>query len=139
MTVITTLNLLGRTEEALTFYKHAVGCETVFLMRFKDSPDQTHTVPGYEDLIFHARFKIDGTVFIASDVGHQNAKNGPKFEGFAFALSPAIIEQGRVMFDALSEGGTVIIPLEKSNFTGWYGIVQDKFGLSWKIVIANSD
>ena len=60
MPIVTTLRFAGRTEEALD-------AETVFLMRFRDSPDQSHTQSGMEDMIFHATFRIDGTDFMASD------------------------------------------------------------------------
>ena len=69
MSVITTLSFDGPTEEALSFYRESLGAETVFLMRFRGSPDQSHTKPGMEDLIFHATFRIDCTELMASDVG----------------------------------------------------------------------
>ena len=69
MAVTTTLGFAGRTEEALAFYRDALDAKTVFLMRFRDCPDQSHTKPGMEDLIFHATFQIDGSDFMASDVG----------------------------------------------------------------------
>jgi uncharacterized glyoxalase superfamily protein PhnB len=65
MAVITTLGFAGRTEEALAFYRDALDAKTVFLMRFRDCPDQSHTKPGMEDLIFHATFQIDGSDFMA--------------------------------------------------------------------------
>jgi len=65
MTVITTLGFAGRTEEALDYYRDKLNAKTVFLMRFRDSPDQSRTKPGMEDLIFHASFQIDGTDFMA--------------------------------------------------------------------------
>ena len=58
MPVVTTLNLAGQTEAALRHYQDALGAETLFLMRFRDSPDQSHTLPGMEDLIFHATFRV---------------------------------------------------------------------------------
>jgi PhnB protein len=138
MAVVTTLNFLGRTEKALTLYREALGAETLFLMRFRDCPDESFMQPGMEQMIFHATFRIDGTEFMASDVGYSNDTAAPFFEGFSLALNPESIERARAIFAALSEGGRVIIPLAESSFTGWYGIVVDSIGVSWKINVRKS-
>lgn len=70
MAVITTLSFAGRTEEALGHYQDALGAELVFLMRFRDSPDASHHRKDIEELVFHATFRIEGTEFMASDVGY---------------------------------------------------------------------
>tara|TARA_R110002111_G_scaffold152137_1_gene218743 strand:- start:386 stop:844 length:459 start_codon:yes stop_codon:yes gene_type:complete len=133
MTVITTLGFAGRTEEALDHYRDAIGAETVFMMRFRDSPDQSHTLPGMEDMIFHATFRIEGTEFMASDVGYTDGEPAAGFAGFSLALRLDSVERAKHVFDALSEQGKTLIPLAKSAFTSWYGIVIDRFGISWKI------
>lgn len=133
MPIITTLGFTGRTEEALNFYKSALGAETTFLMRFSDSPDQSHTKPGMENMIFHATFEIEGTTFMASDVGwEENGEHG-SFEGFSLAIRLSSVERAKTVFSALSQKGQVVIPLAESQFTSWYGIVVDQFGISWKI------
>ncbi len=133
MPVVTTLNFLGRTEEALTRYREALGAETLFLVRFRDCPDKSFMQPGMEQMIFHATFRIDGTEFMASDVGYSEDTATPCFEGFSLALDLESIERARILFAALGNGGQVIIPLSESSFTGWYGIVVDSLGVSWKI------
>ena len=133
MPIVTTLNFSGRTEEALNFYTEALDAETVFLLRFRDSPDQRYSQAGMEDLIFHATFRIDGTEFMASDVGYAKGESPTSFSGFSLALRLNSIERGKRVFSALSIGGQVIIPLVESAFTSWYGIVVDRFGVSWKI------
>lgn len=75
MPIVITLNFFGRTEEALRFYGEALQSETVFLLRFRDSPDERHSGPGMEDMIFHATFRIDGTEFMASDVDIKRIKS----------------------------------------------------------------
>ena len=136
MPVVTTLGFSGRTEEALAHYQHALNAETVYLLRFRDSPDQTHTQPGMEDKIFHATFRIDGTEFMASDIGGADAETPAEFKGFALALRFDSVNRARQAFDALADGGSVLIPLAESKFTSWYGIVIDRFGVSWKINVA---
>lgn len=139
MPVITTLNFQGRTEEALAFYTEALDAETVFLMRFRDSPDQTRTRAGMEDMIFHATFRIEGTEFMASDVGYSQGSSPVPFSGFALALRLRSIERARRVFSALEEGGETLLPLAESAFTSWYGIVIDRFGISWKINVDDND
>lgn len=133
MPTITTLNFSGRTEEALKFYTEALNAETVFLMRFRESPDQSHSHAGTEDLIFHATFRIEGTEFMASDVGCMDEKSRTLFSGFSLALQLSSVDKAKRMFDALSREGRVVVPLAESAFTAWYGIVLDRFGVSWKI------
>lgn len=133
MPILTTLNFSGRTEEALKFYAETLNAETVFLMRFRESPDQTHSQAGMEELIFHATFRIEGTEFMASDVGHLKGKSPSPFSGFSLALQLSSIEKAKRVFAALSHDGRVVVPLAESAFTSWYGVVLDRFGVSWKI------
>ncbi|MGB7323253.1 MAG: VOC family protein, partial [Rubripirellula sp.] len=133
MAAITTLGFAGRTEEALAHYGEVLDAKTTFLMRFRDSPDQSHSMPGMEDMIFHATFQIEGTEFMASDVGYVDAEIEPVFAGFAIALRLESVEHGKRVFEGLANRGQVLIPLAKSAFTSWYGIVIDRFGVSWKI------
>jgi PhnB protein len=133
MPVVTTLSFLGRTEEALKFYAEALNAETVFLMRFRESPDRKFSKPGMEDLVFHATFRIEGTEFMASDVGFVAGENPAPFSGFSLALQLKSEAKAQQIFGALSQGGQIVIPLAKSAFTAWYGVVLDRFGVSWKI------
>jgi PhnB protein len=133
MPIITTLNFSGRTEEALKFYAEALNAETVFLMRFRESPDRSYSHAGMEDLIFHATFRIEGTEFMASDVGCAKGKSPTPFSGFSLALQLSSEERAKQIFAALSRDGRVVIPLAASAFTSWYGVVLDRFGVSWKI------
>ena len=135
MSVITTLSFAGHTEEALNFYRDSLDAEILFLMRFRDSPDQSYSEPGFEDLIFHATFRIDGTELMASDVGHGDPDSIAGFSGFALALRLSSTDRARRVFDALADGGEVLIPLAESAFTSLYGIVIDRFGISWKILV----
>ena len=133
MPVITTLSLVGQTEAALNHYQDALGAEILFLMRFRDSPDQSHTKPGMEDLIFHATFRIMDTVIKASDVGYEDSESKPTFAGFSLLLQMESVESAKRAFAALADQGQVVIPFAKSKFTSWYGIVVDRFGVSWKL------
>ncbi len=86
-----------------------------------------------EELIFHATFRIEGTEFMASDVGYAKGESPTPFSGFSLALKLSSAERAKRIFSTLSNDGRVVIPLAESAFTSWYGVVLDRFGVSWKI------
>jgi len=137
MNVQTTLNFYGRTEEAVTFYVRAIDAETVFLMRFRECPDPSQSRPGLEEKIFHATFRIGSTEIMASDCGCEKPPAAASFAGFSLALQVDTPEKAERFFAALSEGGRIQIPLQRTFFAERYGIVIDRFGISWKIMIAS--
>ncbi len=134
MDVQATLNFYGRTEEAVAFYGRALGAETLFLMRFRDCPDPAQSRPGFEGKIFHATFRIGSTEVMASDCGCETTPAEATFAGFSLALRVETPGKAERFFAALSEGGQVQIPLLKTFFAERYGIVVDRFGISWKIM-----
>ena len=136
MPVLTSLIFHGQTEAALQYYEDVLDAETLYLMRFRDSPDQSHTQPGMEDLIFHATFRVEDTVIMASDVGYQDSDSKSEFVGFSLLLQMQSVDAARRVFNALADQGQVVIPLAESKFTSWYGIVVDPFGISWKINVS---
>ena len=134
MDVQTSLNFYGRTEEAVTFYGRAIDAETLFLMRFRDCPDPSQSRPGLEGKIFHATFRIGSTEVMASDCGCENPPTETTFAGFSLALRLETQEKAERYFAALSDGGRIEIPLLNTFFAERYGIVVDRFGISWKIM-----
>lgn len=135
MDVQTTLNFYGRTEEAVTFYGGAIDAETLFLMRFRDCPDLAQSRPGLKEKIFHATFRIGSTVVMASDCGCEKPPTETTFAGFSLALRVETPEKAERFFGALGNGGQIQIPLLKTFFAERYGIVVDRFGVSWKIMV----
>ena len=123
----------GRCDEALEFYKNAVGAKVGMLMRFKDAPDQTGITPGSENKVMHAQFEIGDTVVMASD-GHNSGQ--PKFEGFSLAVSANSEAEAERLFNALGEGGKVTQPLTKTFFSPKFGMLADKFGVHWMVLAA---
>lgn len=124
----------GKCEEALEFYKKALGAEVVMLMRFKDSPEATPPGCGPEDTnkVMHAQFQIGKTVIMASD-GRATGK--PQFEGFALSLSLSTPAEADKAFAALADGGKVEAPLAKTFFSARFGMVEDKFGVFWMVLV----
>ena len=123
----------GRCEEAVEFYRKALGAEITMLMRFKESPDPGMCAPGAGDKVMHMSFRIGDTTLLASD-GECTGK--PNFQGFSLSLTaPSDAEAGR-LFALLADGGQVRMPLTKSFFSSRFGMVADRFGVPRMIVVA---
>ena len=127
----------GRCEEAITFYRQALGAEVVMLMRYGDSPAGEANCPdGTQppaDKVMHACLQIGSDQLLLSDgfsAGH------PEFKGFSLSLSPADDAEARRTFDALADGGQVKQPLGPTFFASSFGMLEDRFGVSWMIVVA---
>jgi len=116
------------------FYGRAIDAETLFLMRFRDCPDPSQLRPGLEEKIFHATFRIGSTEVMASDCGCEKPPTDTIFAGFSLALRVDTPGKAEQFFAALSDGGRIQIPLLKTFFAERYGIVVDRFGVSWKIM-----
>ncbi len=125
----------GRCEEALEFYRKTLGAEVTMLMRYKENPEPPppgRLPPGSEDKVMHASLRIGETTLMASD-GHCQGK--PAFQGFGLSLTvPDDAQAGRV-FAALSEGGKVQMPLGKTFFSSSFGMLTDRFGVMWMIIV----
>jgi PhnB protein len=122
----------GRTEEALEFYKKAVGAKVEMVMRFKDAPEG-QCAPGSENNIMHSSFKIGDTVLMASD-GMCSGENA-EFKGISLTLNPKTEAECERLFNALAEGGKVFQPLIKTFFSPKFGVVTDKFGVNWMVLV----
>lgn len=126
----------GRCEEALGFYKTALNAEVTMMMRFKENPEPQPNPMGGRELdekIMHATFKVGQTDVMASD-GY--AKGNPEFKGISLSVSAATEADARKIFGALSVGGKVTMPLSKTFYSPCFGMVNDKFGVSWMIIVA---
>ena len=130
------LFLDGRCEEAVEFYRKALGAEVTMLMRYKDSPEPTPPgmiPPGSENKIIHASLPIGDSTVMASD-GRCSGK--PNLQGFSLSLSVADEAEADRRFAALAEGGQVQMPLAKTFFSARFGMVADRFGVPWMIIVA---
>jgi len=132
------LNFDGRCDEALAFYKIALGAEVEMLMRFKDSPEAPPPGCGPTDSnkVMHAQFRIGETVIMASD-GRASGK--PKFEGTSLSITLPTEEEAQRTFDALAKGGEVEMSMAKTFFSPRFGMVTDRFGLMWMVLTAMKD
>jgi len=132
MQVQTYLNFDGRCEEALEFYKSALGAEVAALMRCKEAPDRGMIKPGLEDKVLHSSFRVGDSTIMASD-GYCQGK--PEFRGVSLTIIVPEEADAKRLFAALSEGGEVRMPLAKTFFSPLFGMVADRFGVSWMIIV----
>ncbi len=122
----------GRCDEAIEFYRRVLGAELAMLMRWKDSPDPAMNSAGNGDKVMHARLNIGTTTVLLSD-GRCESK--PKFDGFALSLTVADDAEAERLFRGLSEGGQVQMPLGKTFFSSSFGMLADRFGVSWMVYV----
>jgi len=124
----------GGCEEAIEFYRKALGAQVEALMRHKDSPDPHPPgmlQPGFENKIMHATLRIGGATVMASD----GCDDKSHFDGFRLSLAlPTEAEASRA-FTGLSEGGQVQMPLAKTFWSPCFGMVTDRFGVGWMVTV----
>jgi PhnB protein len=127
-------NFNGRCEEAIEFYKKALGAKVGGLMRFKDCPEPAPggVNPEVADKVMHASLRIgDSTLFLSDG----RCKGPAAFEGVSLTLSAANDAEAQKLFTALAEGGKVTMPLAKTFFSSHFGMLSDRFGVSWMIIV----
>ena len=122
----------GRCEEALDFYRRALGAEVMALMRFKESPDPQMAPPGGAEKVMHAVLRVGGTTIMASDGRNQGQ---PRFEGFALSITASSEADAERLFAAVAEGGQVHMPLGKTFFAKSFGMAADRFGVTWMVIV----
>lgn len=129
------LNFDGRCEEAVEFYQKALDAKVVMLMRVKDAPpNEGEGCSGAEKIddnkVMHSAITVGETMIMASDC---YAKGNPKFEGFSLSIGVKTEAEADKYFNALAAEGKVQMPLEKTFWSPRFGVVVDKFGVSWMV------
>jgi PhnB protein len=129
------LNFDGRCEEAIEFYKKALGAEVTMLMRFSENPEPSPPgmmSPGSENKIMHSSLRIGDATIMLSD-GY--CKGSPNFSGITLSLTVPNEAAADRAFNALSDGGKVHMPLAKTFFSPRFGMLADRFGVPWMIIV----
>ncbi|HXA23280.1 MAG TPA: VOC family protein [Acetobacteraceae bacterium] len=138
MQVQTYLFFDGRCEEAIDFYRGALGAEVTMLMRFKDCPEPAQQgegcaiTPGTENKIMHASLRIGDATLLVSDGRCTGQTN---FQGFALSLDAPSEPEAERLFAAVGSGGQVQMPLAKTFFAKSFGMVTDRFGVTWMVIV----
>lgn len=126
----------GRCEEAAAFYGKHLGAQVLMKMQFKDSPEppKPGTCPGGSpENVMHMSMKIGKSIILASD---GRCSGQPNFQGVSLSLTVATAAEAERAFTALAEGGQVQMPMGKTFFSPAFGMVADRFGVSWMIYVA---
>ena len=128
----------GRCEEAIEFYRKALGAQVTMMMRFKENPEPMTDGCGPgggpapdPNSVMHASFKIGETEVMASD-GMGGGK--PEFKGFSLSITAPSDAEAKRLFNALADGGKVEMPMDKTFFASSFGVVADRFGVSWMVI-----
>jgi PhnB protein len=125
----------GRCEEAIDFYRGAIGAEVTMLMRFKDCPEPAQAgmiTPGTENKVMHANLRIGDATVLVSD---GRCTGQMAFQGFALSLDAPNEAEAERLFTALSNRGQVQMPLSKTFFAKSFGMVADRFGVTWIVIV----
>jgi PhnB protein len=124
----------GRCEEAVNFYKTAIGAEVLMMSRFGEAPDPGMSSPDTANKIMHATLQVGDTILMASD---GDCKGGASFQGFSLSLSAADQSEAEQLFNALADGGQVQMPLTKTFWSPGFGMLTDRFGVGWMVNIVH--
>ena len=125
----------GRCEEAVEFYRRALGAQVEMIMKYKDSPEPPQPgmiPPGAENKVMHAALRIGDTMILASD-GRSSGR--PTFEGFSLSLTTTTDAEAERVFNLLADGGQVRAPLATTFFASRFGMVADRFGVPWMVYV----
>jgi PhnB protein len=124
----------GRCDEAIEFYKKSLGAKVEMIMRWKDAPDKSMATPVNADKVMHSAIRIGDTMVLASD-GRNTGQ--PDFKGFSLTITAKDEAEADKLFAALGDGGKVTMPMTKTFFSARFGMLADKFGVGWMILVAS--
>jgi len=121
----------GRAQEAIEFYQKALGAKVETMMRFKDNPSPQHNPPNSGDKVMHSCVTVGGGPVMISD---GDCAGKPAFQGFSLSYDAKDEADAKRRFEALAQGGQVQMPLGETFFAKAFGMVADRFGVSWMVI-----
>jgi PhnB protein len=126
------LFLNGRADEAIAFYRDALGAELAMRMTFGESPEQSPMPlpPGWDKKVMHASLKVGDNQLMLSDA---DCADDATFKGFRLSLACDDEAAARRAFDKLADGGQVQMPLAQTFWAPLFGMLEDKFGVGWMV------
>lgn len=127
----------GRCEEAAEFYRRALGAETKLLLRYRDAPDGAGCAPlppGSDERVMHLELQLPGGAALMASDGRCCGQ--PRFDGVALSLQARDADEAERLFAALADGGEVRMPLAPTFFSPRFGMLADRFGVSWMVGVA---
>ena len=128
------LNFKGNTEEAFNFYKSVFGGEFIVLQRFKDTPEADRVPPADKEKIMHVSLPIGkGNILMATDAIESMGHKLTVGNNFSLSISADSEKEADKLFNGLSAGGNVEVPMSKMFWGAYFGMFTDKFGIKWMI------
>ncbi|MGV3642432.1 MAG: VOC family protein [Adhaeribacter sp.] len=127
------LNFKGNTEEAFNFYKSVFGGEFLTLQRFKDTPDGDKIAEADREKIMHVALPIGGNILMATDALESMGQHLQVGTNISLSVDAASVAEAEKIFQALSAGGKVEMPLEKAFWGALFGMLTDRFGIQWMV------
>jgi PhnB protein len=124
------LSFNGQCEQALRFYESALGAKIISLFKYGGSPMEEHVPPEWRDKVMHATIEVGGQTLMAADSPPQQYA---KPQGFSLSLHPADVPSAERVFTALSQNGTVMMPLQQTFWSKRFGVLVDQFGTPWMV------
>lgn len=135
MSITPYLLFQGRAEEAIAFYEKAIGARVVMKLHFSDAPPGMPTDPANANKVMHASLQVAGSELALSDAECSGTAN---FAGFSVTLTTGDEAEATRWFQGLAEGGTVRMPLAATFFAKSFGMVTDRFGVAWMVMVPKS-
>jgi PhnB protein len=128
------LNFLGNTEEAFNFYKSVFGGEFETLQRFKDVPGTENIPEGDKNKIMHVALPLgNGCILMATDALESAGHKVTVGNNINLSINVESEVEADKIFNGLSAGGKVEMPLEKTFWGAYFGMFEDKFGIKWMV------
>lgn len=128
------LNFKGNTEEAFTFYKSVFGGDFISVQHFKDTPEAGKLSPADQDKIMHIALPLgDNVILMGTDILESMGQHITMGDNFSISLDTETQEEATTLFNALAQGGSIEMPLEKMFWGAYFGVVIDSFGVHWMV------
>jgi PhnB protein len=127
------LNFVGTTEDAFNFYKSVFGGEFLALVRFKDTEHGANMPAEDKEKIMHISLPIGGNILMGTDALESAGHTLKVGDNISISITPQSMDEANELFDGLSAGGLIEVPMEKMFWGAWFGMFTDKFGIKWMI------
>ncbi|MEO6404844.1 MAG: VOC family protein [Ferruginibacter sp.] len=127
------LNFPGNTEEAFNFYKSVFGGEFLMVQRFKDTPEASRVPDSEKEMLMHIALPVGNNVLMATDALESMGHKITAGSNFSLSIDADSEAEADKLFNGLSEGGQVTVPLAKAFWGAYFGMLTDKFGIQWMV------
>lgn len=128
------LTFNGHCQQAFEFYKSVFGGEFAYIGKFKDMPSEQPLPPHVGELIMHVSLPISAeTILMGSDANEHFGQTAQAGSNVSISINTGSEAEARKLFDGLSAGGTVTMPLDKTFWGAFFGMFTDKFGIHWMV------